>query len=193
MSDINIVCNKCISTGEVTCCSCKPWIPLTIDDVRRLRRICGFKEFCVAEEKREEDIVNFDEWRRNHLPVINGRFYMLCMRKTGNCCIFLNKGVGNGCVLRSERPVICKLYPLWINAEGKVIYEADDFCLFIKDNVPINETLRVLGEREEIAKNYFLNIKKDWIENNALHKKMLITLLQEVGENKRRLEPCGLP
>jgi len=104
------------------------------------------------------------------------------MKKAGNCCIFLKKGVSNGCMLGSERAFICKLYPLWVDAENKVVYEADDFCLFIKDKVPIRKALRMLGETEESIKNYFLSIKQDWIENNALHRKMLTTLLQEVDE-----------
>ena len=184
MSEINPVCSKCISAGKVTCCSCKPWIPLTIEDVRRISRIlkCDFKEFCIAEEKRKEDTICFDEWRLTNMPVINGRFYMICMKKAGNCCIFLKKGVSNGCMLGSERAFICKLYPLWVDAQNKVVYEADDFCFFIKDKVPIKKALRMLGETEENIKNYFLSIKQNWIENNALHRKMLTTLLQEVEE-----------
>lgn len=171
------VCVKCISTGEETCCSCKPWIPLTVEDVGRIAKIlrCDFERFCIAEERRKEDTVALDEWRMNNLPVINGRFYMICMKKTGNCCIFLKKGVG--CELGSERPTICRLYPLWVTDDDKVVYEADDFCFFIKDKLPIKEALATLGETEESIREYHLNIKQDWIANNALHKKMLVTLL----------------
>jgi Fe-S-cluster containining protein len=178
-SDINPVCSKCISTGKVTCCSCQPWIPLTIEDIRRISRAlgCDFKEFCVAEERIREDAVYFDDWRLRNLTVINGSFYMLCMRKINNCCIFLRKGDCNGCALGSERATICKLYPLWIDFKDKVVYEADDFCFFIKDKVPIREALKMLGDTEESIRNYHLCIKQDFIENNALHRKMLITLL----------------
>lgn len=85
-------------------------------------------------------------------------------------------------MLGSERATICKLYPLWVDAEDKIVYEADDFCFFIKDKVPIKEALHMLGETEESIRNYFHSIKQDWVENNKLHRKMLTTLLKETTE-----------
>ena len=189
MSEINPICSKCVSTGKVTCCSCKPWIPLTIEDIGRISKILrrNPKEFAVVEERTREETGYFDDWRMTNMPKIEGRFYMICMKKNGNNCIFLRKGADNGCMLGSNRAFICKLYPLWVNTGNQLVYEADDFCFFLKDRVSIKDVLNMLGESEENARNFFQRIRQDWIENIVLHKKMITALLHKEDNRKSHL------
>ncbi|MDQ1279353.1 MAG: hypothetical protein QG670_615 [Thermoproteota archaeon] len=184
MSEINPVCSKCVSIGEVTCCGCKPWIPLTIEDIKRISKIlkCDPEKFAVAEERTKEETLYFDEWRLENLPKIDERYYMTCMRKNGNSCIFLKKDFNNGCTLGSNRAFICKLYPFWVNSKNELVYEADDFCYFVKDGVPTQKALQILGESEESIRNYFQHIRQDCIENTTPHKKMIDTLLHKVDD-----------
>lgn len=107
---------------------------------------------------------------------------MICMKKIGNNCVFLKKGANNGCMLGSNRACICKLYPLWVDSKNELVYEADDFCFFIKDRVPIQKALHVLGESEESTRSYYQQIRQDWIKNTALHRKMITVLLNRADD-----------
>ena len=118
----NHICVKCSHMQE-TCCADSPRVPFTANDLERLISL-GHKveEFAVAGEYTEEDFRGEEDWWEKSMIDIGGKFYKVNVRKKEDgSCHFLDKE--KGCVLGSNRPAVCKIYPYWMNDKGSIIWE----------------------------------------------------------------------
>ena len=173
------ICLKCRSIQR-TCCDNYPNIPLTIKDIRRISAL-GFSpdEFIIAGEY-DADVLKHDEcWWRNNAIKLNNRFFKVNTRKKkGRTCMFLDEN--SGCILKENRPALCKIYPFWVDSHNKVIYEAvNKRCLIVQSNQSISEGLAQMGETEKTIKKYFEEVKKDCLENRKEHKKLVIDAVKK--------------
>jgi len=162
------ICQKC-SEKQENCCTY--YVPLTIDDIKRITEL-GFalNKFAKVSMYTKEEIKNEEDWWIDSLININGRLFRLTTKtkKNGQCFFLTDK---MGCLLGGQRPWECKIYPFWIE-NNKLIFQ-DESCYLVKRFKSIKKGLKLINENEQKIKSYFLKIKKDFLHNKKIHEKIV--------------------
>ncbi len=79
------------------------------------------------------------------VPIGGGGPFVAEMRKAGGRCFFLGE---SGCRVYPERPLLCRMYPLWVEREGDLlIVRIDEDCPGLGSGEELDEDLfrRALG------------------------------------------------
>ena len=168
-------CARCSRVQESCCSYGHP--PLTLKDIKRIEKL-GFKRIDFAEaldfEYSNNDLKNEPAWWIKSMVKINGRFFKAAVKKNGSYCLFLKNGAG--CSLGKNRPVICQMYPFWME-NGKLTFNDFD-CLMVKNNLSIKELLKIMGESGKKIKAKFIEFKMDAVKNHKKHEKIVLALLE---------------
>ena len=171
-------CLHC-SGFQTTCCNCAPYVPFTIKDIERIKKL-GFREkdFVVPNNYSKRDIVGNERWWKNSFIKVKNKNYKLNVKKMKNDCFFLNPG--KGCRLGKSRPFVCRIYPFWMK-NNKIVYEPGEKkeCYLGMENTPVNVSMKILGENPKKVRKYFSEIKNDCIKNKEKHRKIVLRLLEK--------------
>ena len=100
-SDVCLTCSKKYGS----CCENDPYVPLTLIDIKRLKKL-GYRlrQFAEIENYHKKDIIGPEKWWLNSFIKIKNKNYRLILKKDKNkSCVFLKKG--KGCELGKNRPV----------------------------------------------------------------------------------------
>ena len=103
---------------------------------------------------------------------IAGKKYELCRKRVNNiCCPDL---YSTGCSDLRIKPLICRLWPFWV-IDNEVIYDRDPhFCPLRR--LPIEESLKILGETKEVIKQchheFMTDAKEHTTELNEIAKRV---------------------
>ncbi|MFA5855839.1 MAG: YkgJ family cysteine cluster protein [Candidatus Pacearchaeota archaeon] len=174
------ICLECVKKDS-GCCSSYPFIPLTIKDIERIKKL-GYKleDFVLVQKYRKNMIDTSEKWWADGFVNHDKKKYKLTVKKKkDNSCVFLKQG--KGCTLGKNRPFVCKIYPFWVDSKGKVIYERDEEkdCLLGKRNVPIKHAVEMIGEKRKLIKKYRKEIRKDCIENLDKSKILVCSMIKQ--------------
>lgn len=165
------ICLKCIEKKKKWCCSVYP-VPLALKDIKKIESAWyNLIDFISISCFTYDEISDYLWWWKKWLIKIKDKYYKLSMKKKNNWdCIFLNEW--KWCVLDKNRPFICKLYPFWIWAWWKVIFDEDEkeLCEAYIQCKNINETLSWLWETNDSVKYYFKELKEDCLKNKKEYK-----------------------
>jgi Fe-S-cluster containining protein len=171
-------CLTC-SGFQTTCCNCAPYVPFTIKDINRIKKL-GFKEEdFVFLHNYSRDLINGNEkWWKESFVKIQNKNYKLNVKKIKKDCFFLNPG--KGCKLGRSRPFVCRIYPFWIK-NNKIIYESGEKkeCHIGMKNIPIKTAMKLLNENPKKIRRYYSEIKNDCIKNKKKHKQIVLRLLEK--------------
>ena len=171
-------CLEC-SKFQVTCCNCAPFVPFTIKDIERIKKL-GFKEkdFVVLHNYSNYHISGNEKWWKESFVKIKNKNYKLNVKKLNKNCFFLNPG--KGCILGKSRPFVCRIYPFWIR-NNKIVYEPGEKkeCNLGMKNVSIKKAMKILDENPKKIKKYFSEIKNDCIQNKEKHREIVLRLLEK--------------
>lgn len=176
-------CLEC-SKNQITCCTLG--VPITISDIDRIISL-GYKleDFAEPGEWDDEELEGNEDWWVNSVTEVDGVKYKIHLKEANDededdgRCIFLRDG--EGCVLGDNRPSLCKLYPFWVEEDGKLVYDDLDehFCPINKNILPIEEALKLLNETEQTIKEHYKKIKEDCINNKEKHRELILKLLKK--------------
>lgn len=174
------ICLEHCSLASDSCCNMVN-VPPTIADIEKIISL-GYKliDFVVAGEYTEEDVLGGEEWWVGSMINKGKKFYKInTRRKPEGSCFFLKEG--EGCTLGDYRPEICKIYPFWLDAKNKVIYEAGeiDYCFLCTREYSINHAIKLMSETKKSILDHFNLIKKDCIKNKGEHHKIISDLLRK--------------
>lgn len=168
------LCKKC-SQNQESCCTY--YVPLTIKDVGKIIKL-GFdlKESTEISQYAEDELLGEEDWWIKNLILVDNNPCRLTTRLTKeNKCFFLKDG--QGCVLGKNRPTECKLFPFWFE-KNKLVYQ-DNSCYLVKNGVPENEILKIIGENKKSVKKHFLAIKNDFVKNKKIHQRIIQKLIRK--------------
>ncbi|MFA6427177.1 MAG: YkgJ family cysteine cluster protein [Candidatus Magasanikbacteria bacterium] len=173
-------CLECKKINKVSCCEGWLKFPLMIEDINTITSL-GYQiqDFVIAGEYKLESMHDDEAWWKNSLIKIGKNFFKTNIKKNKNGdCIFLSDG--HGCTLRDNRPLVCKIYPFWVDEKGEVVYEPGEEadCLMGQSGISVWEALKLVEEDNKTIQNYFSKIKKDCIENKDKHKKIILDILK---------------
>ena len=176
-------CIEC-SKNQITCCTLG--VPITISDIDKIVSL-GYKleDFAEPGEWDDEELEGNEDWWENSVTEVGGVKYKIHLKEANDededdeRCIFLRDG--EGCVLGENRPSLCKLYPFWVEEDGKLVYDDPDehFCPINKNILPIKEALELMKETEDSVRENFNKIKKDCTENQEKLKELTLKLLKK--------------
>jgi Fe-S-cluster containining protein len=174
------ICLECVQKNK-GCCSNYPFIPLTLKDIERIKKL-GYsnEDFVLVQKYRKDWIETSEKWWVDGFVSHDDKNYKLTVKKKkDDSCVFLKQG--KGCVLGKNRPFVCKIYPFWVYSNGKVVYERDEknACLLGKNNVPIKHAVEMIGEKRKLIKNYRKEIRKDCIENKIKSKILVCSMIKK--------------
>jgi Fe-S-cluster containining protein len=175
------ICLECVKKNS-GCCSSYPAIPLTIKDIKRIKKL-GYdtKNFIYIQRFQKNWIDYSEKWWSRSFVKHNDKIYKINMKKNKDgSCIFLKPG--KGCTLGENRPYICKIYPFWVNKKGKVIYEKceENNCLMGRRKYDVNVALRAVCENSRKIKKYHKEIKSDCLTRKSFHKKIIFENLDKI-------------
>lgn len=174
------ICLEHYKISKDSCCN-DANVPLTIRCIGNIEALGHtLEDFAVAGEYDEEDIRGNEEWWIDSMFKKGNKFYKINVkRRTNKDCIFLKKE--KGCVLGENRPVVCKIYPFWINENGKINYEEGEkeYCPLGITECSVPQAMKLMGETEKGIRSYFELMKEDCIKNKRRHIEILLSLLNK--------------
>jgi Fe-S-cluster containining protein len=168
----------CINCSKLqnTCCTFhEHYIPLTIDDIKKIEskgfNINDFLTLVAFDEEQLED-----DWWKELMIKIDDTYFMTCLKSNNSDLVCMMLENNKGCVLKEDRPLICKIYPFWIDDNNKIIFQ-DDFCHIKKGKYDIENALKIMNETKDNIHKYIDLIKKDYKKNKKEHKIIIKKLL----------------
>jgi len=170
-------CLKCSQTREPCCID--PEAPIMISDIKAImkkgKKLSEFVDIVEQEGKEGE------QWWQDTTIEVKGKFYRLCLKINKEGCVFLKQGVG--CTLSHERPLICKIFPFWVEEDGSLYYaDPDNFCLITESKVPFAKAFPLIHETEKSIREYHRLIKEDCEKHVEENRKLVLQLLKEKGK-----------
>jgi Fe-S-cluster containining protein len=174
------ICLEHYSLSGDSCCN-NVNVPLTTVNIKKIISL-GYKlnDFVVAREYFEKNVLGGEKWWIDSMVKKGKKFYKInTRRKQNGNCFFLKED--QGCILGNCRPEICKIYPFWLDAKNKIIYEVGetDFCILCTRNYPLNFALKLMNETPKSITTYFNLIKSDCIKNKEEQHKIILELLNQ--------------
>jgi len=170
------ICCECGAKRVNCCCNEDYYLAVTINDIRKIISH-GFKiKDCIEAAGFEEKELEDEQWWKDAMIKIKNKLYRISLieKKDGKCIFLKNR---KGCILGDDRPALCKLFPFWIK-RNKIIYY-DDFCEIVQQKIPLREALDIIGETKEKIREYYAEVKEDFLKNHGLHEKLTYLLLQK--------------
>ncbi|HDP80238.1 MAG TPA: YkgJ family cysteine cluster protein [Spirochaetes bacterium] len=174
-----------IATGCLSCpdksenCCVGSYVPLTLRDVDAIRELGYDLAGAVqASEYFAEYLVDDEDWWRDSVTGVGGRLYRLTTKKREDgACVFLEEG--KGCLLGPRRPVVCKIYPFWVDHRGGIIYEPgeEECCYIASGSYTLEEGIALIDESPGSIREYFQAIRQDCLENHDRHRELVETAL----------------
>jgi len=169
------ICLECSKRGG-GCCAGEFSVPITIKDICRIEKL-GYKkqDFLVLKRYSKKEIIGPEKWWLNSFIDINGVKYKIHLKSDRKKCVFLKHG--KGCILANNRTFFCKIYPFWIE-NNKIIIEKGDgiYCGVNKIGLTMQDKMKLMKENPKSIRRYFLEIKKDCINNKKEHEKIAYLL-----------------
>jgi Fe-S-cluster containining protein len=169
-------CLAC-SGRQKTCCQ-GARVPMTVREmtVCTMERRQVFIDLFYAGEYTKEEVKDFEPWWMESMLEKDGKFYRANTRRVDGNCIFLKPG--EGCILQ-PRPLICRIFPFWINDPGEIIYEpGEPLCDFEREGVKPIDALALIGETPQSILAVFHLIKTDSKKYGLSHRSLTKTLLK---------------
>lgn len=173
-------CIRC-SRVQKTCCSDRPRVPFTIDDLDRIQALGHrLEDFAIAGEYKGNDVLpEEEEWWRDSMVEVDEKLYKLNAKlQDSGACHFLVEG--KGCSLGDDRPSVCKIYPFWINEQDQLYIEQCGWnCLICEEHEnKVSPILRSVNEIESSIREHFQAIKEDCEKNKEQHANLVAELLE---------------
>jgi Fe-S-cluster containining protein len=174
----NFTRKDCLNCSKIqnTCCTFhEHYIPLTIDEIKKIESK-GFKleEFATVVAFEDEQLE--EDWWKELMVKIDGINFMTCLKSNNSNMICTMLEDSKGCMLKEDRPLICKIYPFWIDKDNNVVFQ-DDFCHIKKNKIDVKKALNIMNESEENIHNYIESIKEDYKKNKEKHREIVKKLL----------------
>lgn len=172
-------CMECACAGE-TCCM-DPWASLMVSDIER---ICAMgnrlEDFATLHEYSNEGDPEDEDWWRESMVENAGRKYRIILKTkdNGHCVFLIDK---KGCVLGSDRPLTCRIYPYWFTPKSLIHYSDKD-CLFVKCGTPLMDGINMMTETQDTLADYYNRIAEDCKKNKKKAKEMVLRLLASKSE-----------
>jgi Fe-S-cluster containining protein len=169
-----VQCSAC----QQDCCT-GTRVPLTDLDVDRILRL-GYRleEVAQAYAYPPAALQDNELWWQESMVQLFGHSYRITTRKNeAGRCVFLEPG--KGCKLGAERPDVCKIFPFWVDAQGRVVYEpGDQSCYMEKLQMPVDQALPRVSESEQSVRGHFSSLQDGCQRNRGeRYRDWLLSLL----------------
>ncbi len=166
-------CRTCTENSENCCVG--SYVPLTIRDIMAIEELGYDLEYVLqVSEYFPEYMRGDEEWWRDSTIAIDGRLYRMTTRKdVRGKCVFLKEG--EGCLLGTRRPAVCKIYPFWVDNRNVIVFESgeEDCCPIAAGAHTVEEGIRMIDESPGSIREYYYTIKQDCLEQVERHRELV--------------------
>jgi len=191
------ICVQCSACQQDCCTGTR--VPLTQADIDRILHL-GYRleEVAQAYPYPAAALRDNEPWWQESMVPLMGQHYRITTRKTpGGRCVFLEPG--KGCRLGAERPAVCKIFPFWVDAQGRVTYEpGEQNCYMEKLNLSVEQAMPLVSEDEHTVRGHFRLLQEGCQHNRgARYRELLLSLLFTLHRPPTRTDftppkPCRL-